>query len=214
MASDRLQKNTNFARNSENNMDKAVTDRIETNRRDYDRLLKDDNYTDVLFNPNNGGLKATHKGHKKNNPKEETYFGGLTSIDLEKKCQDVLYKNGYSCILENENIRGANGKLVSALDSITNEIAMDVKSATKNALNYRNMLIDKNNQLEKYNSRADVDKSNSVILYFHDPSFYDRQKVDSGFAAICNIISAKGKTNHIQEILCVVSDGRVIHFRY
>ena len=196
-------------------MDKALTIKIEANRKEYERLLKDDNYTDVRFNPDNGGLTAMHKGHKKNNPKEEKYFDGLTSIDLEKKCQDVLFKNGHSCILEKENIRDANGKLVSTLDSTTNGIAMDIRSATKNALNYRNMLDEKNNQLEKYNSRADVVvKSSSVILYFHDSSFYDSQKVGNGFAAISNILSAKGKTNHLQEIICVVSDGRIDHFRY
>jgi len=59
-----------------------------------------------------------------------------------------------------------------------------------------------------------VVKSNSVILYFHDASFYDRQKVESGFTAISNILSAKGKKNHIKEIICVVSDGRIDRFRY
>jgi len=193
-------------------MDRTLTDWIQRNKKDYERLLQDDNYTDVRFNPNNGGLIAKHKGHKKSNPKEEKYFGGLTSIDLEVNCQNVLFKNGYSCILEKENIRDVNGKLVSALDSITNGIAMDIKSATKNALNYRNMLDEKNNQLEKYNSRTDVVKSGSVILYFHDPSFFDQQKVKDGVKALNKLLAVKNKSNHIREIVCVVSDGQVKHF--
>ena len=191
-----------------------LTDKIEANRKEYERLKQDDNYIDVRFNPKNGGLMATHISHEKNNPKLEKYFEGLTSVDLEKKCQKILFKNGYSCILEKENVRGADGKFITSLDTTTNGKAMDIKSATKNAVNYRNMLDEKNIQLDKYNSRADVVKSNSVILYFHDPSFYERQKVDRGFAAISNILSAKGKTNHIQEIICVVSNEHVEYFRY
>ena len=133
-----LRDNPNFAGISVNEMDIALANRIEANREEYERLLKDSNYSDVQFDPKNSGLMAVHKGHKKNNPKEETYFNGLT----------------------------------------------------------------------------DVVKSNSVILYFHDASFYDKQKVENGYAAIGKILSAKGKTNHIQEIICVVSDGSIHHFRY
>jgi len=195
-------------------MDTARSEHIESNRIEYDRLLKDENYTSVRFNPQNGGLMAIHKGHKRNNPKEETYYDGLTSVDLEKKCQEILFKNGHRCVLENENIRDSNGNLVTALDSNTNGIAMDIRSATKNVRNYRNMLDEKNDQLEKYNRRADVVNSNAVILYFHDASFYNGQKVDDGYAAISNILSAKGKANHIKEIMCVVSDGCIHYFRY
>ena len=193
-------------------MDKALLDKIERNRIEYERLLRDENYTDVYFNPENGGLIATHKGHKKNYPRDETYFNGLTSIDLEDECQKVLFMNGYSCIRERENLKDANGKLVSTLDTITNGIKMDIKSATKKAVNYRNMLDDKNNQLANYNNRPDTVKSDSVILYFHDTSFYDRQKVIDGVKSLNKLLAAKNKTNHIKEIICVVSDGRVEHF--
>ena len=209
-----MKENAIFAGDLDNKMDDILKKRIEANKKEYARLLKDNNYDDVSYSHRTGGLMAVHKGHKKNSPKEETYFNGLTSIDLEKECQRVLFKNGYSCVLENENIRDATGKLLTTLDSTTNGMAMDIRSATKNALSYRNMLDEKNNQLEKYNGRADVKKSNSVILYFHDASFYDKQKVNYGFAAISKILSAKGMTNHIKEIICVVSDGRIVHFKY
>ena len=209
-----LKDNITFAGIYKIEMDKTISEQIEANRKEYERLLKDNNYTDVRFNPENEALSAIHKGHKKNNPKEETYYDGLTSIDLEKKCQEILFKNGHRCVLENENIKDANRNLVTTLDSNTNGIAMDIRSATRNVLNYRNMLYEKNDQLEKYNRRSDIVKSNSVILYFHDASFYNRQKVDDGYAAICNILSAKEKINHIKEIICVVSDGRIHHFRY
>lgn len=52
--------------NSENNReDDTEKARIEVNRREYERLKADPNYTDVEFNPKNGGLKATHVEHEK-----------------------------------------------------------------------------------------------------------------------------------------------------
>jgi len=191
-----------------------MEDVIKTNRKEYERLLRDGDYTDVRFNPQNGGLAAIHQGHRKSNPKEETYFNGLTSIDLEKECQNILFRNGYRCILEKEGIRGANGQFVTTLDSKTNGVAMDIKSATKNVPHYRNMLDEKNIQLGKYNSRKDVVKSGSVILYFHDSSFYYKQKVIDGVMALNKLLEVKNRANHINEIVCVVSDGRVEHFDY
>ena len=44
-------------------METAISERIEANRKEYERLLKDDNYTDVRFNPENWSLAATHKEH-------------------------------------------------------------------------------------------------------------------------------------------------------
>jgi hypothetical protein len=206
------EKTATFAGDSTINMERSLQDRIKANRKEYERLLKDDNYTDVKYDPNNGGLIATNKRHKKNSVRDETYFDGLTSIDLEEKCQNVLFRNGYSCIRERENIKDANGKLVSTLDTTTNGIPMDIKSATKNTINYRNMLDDKNNQLEKYNSRTDVVKSSSVILYFYDASFYDKQKVINGVSSFNKLLEGKNKTNHIKEIICVVDNGTVEHY--
>ena len=46
-----------------NRAEKAEAARIEANRREYERLKADPSYTDVEFNPKNGGLKASHVGH-------------------------------------------------------------------------------------------------------------------------------------------------------
>ena len=44
-------------------MDKALLKRIEANKKEYHRLLKDDNYIDVRFNEKTGALSAVHKEH-------------------------------------------------------------------------------------------------------------------------------------------------------
>ena len=46
-------------------MDKALIDRIEANKAEYERLLKDECYIDVRFNPKNGALsEASSTWHK------------------------------------------------------------------------------------------------------------------------------------------------------
>ena len=80
-------------------MNKALEDRIEANRIEYERLLKDENYTDVRFNPNNGALLAIHKEH---------YFDptigifGIQRGDYEKIASEVLFEYGMSIILNSE----------------------------------------------------------------------------------------------------------------
>ena len=62
--------------------------RIEENRKLYESLLKDPNYKDVQFNPQNGGLMATHKDHNFD-PNRGHY---------EKNVQKVGYNNGNSVV--------------------------------------------------------------------------------------------------------------------
>lgn len=45
----------------------SVRQRIEENKKLYDRLSKDKRFKDVEFNPTTGALKATHVGHKEGN---------------------------------------------------------------------------------------------------------------------------------------------------
>lgn len=70
-----------------------VQARIESNRQEYERLKADPNYTDVEFNPKNGGLKASHVGHNfdKNGGK------------YEKNVQYAGFISGHSVILEEED---------------------------------------------------------------------------------------------------------------
>lgn len=89
-------------------------ERIEANRREYDRLLADPKYKDVEFNPENGGLKATHIRHN---------FDGKTGW-YEKSVQEVGFNFGSSVILEEEIHSIQNKKNVEGtFDSLPFEIA-------------------------------------------------------------------------------------------
>lgn len=89
-------------------------ERIEANRREYERLLADPDYTDVEFNPKNGGLKAKHKNH--NIDKDKGWY--------ELEVQETAYQHGHSVILE-EEIHTIQGKknVEGLFDGLPFEIA-------------------------------------------------------------------------------------------
>lgn len=68
--------------------------RIEKNKKEYERLKNDSNYTKVVFDPKTGGLKADNINH--NFDKK----GG----DYERHVQNAGFKNGHSVILEAESM--------------------------------------------------------------------------------------------------------------
>lgn len=72
-----------------NSKDDADAARIEANRREYEGLKADANYSDVEFNPKNGGLKATHIEHN---------FDGDKGW-YEQHVQTTGYQSGHSIIL-------------------------------------------------------------------------------------------------------------------
>ena len=63
-----------------------------SNKREYYRLLKDGNYTDVRFNPKNGALMAIHKEHNFDKQKGQ----------YEKNVQKIGFDNGNAVIFESE----------------------------------------------------------------------------------------------------------------
>lgn len=163
-----------------NRRNDAEAARIEANRREYERLKADPNYTDVEFNPKNGGLKATHIEHEKHTKvdKKRLAFGTMTPWDLEKECQEILYQNGYSCILNSEHLfDAATGKQLKVLDSTTNGMQMDIASITQNGKNtIRSAISKKRQQIKEINAR-NGEHNNTLILHFHEPAYYYEEKV-------------------------------------
>ena len=187
-------------KNNKNNKSPEENQRIEANRILSKKLKKDPDYKDVVFNPSNGGLKATHIKHEDHtNDIKQTFFEDkLTSTDLEKKCQEILYRNGYSCILESEYIiNPKTGNQITSLDTTTNGERMDIRSVTKNGeKTISNIIKSKKKQLQKFNEVYGT-SFDCLILYFYDPSFYNESKVSD----------ALGQT--IRRVLCVFKDGTI-----
>lgn len=172
--------------------------RIEANRQEYERLKADPNYTDVKFNPENGGLKATHVEHEKHTDvdKKRLAFGTMTPWDLEQECQDILFQNGYSCIFNSEHVFDpVTKKQLKVLDTTTNGMPMDIVSITENGKNtIKNAFDRKKKQLRKVNE-INSTMYDRVILHFHDASFYNEEIVRKGL----------GKT--LKQIICVINSS-------
>ena len=190
-------------------------ERIKANRKDYEKLLHDINYTDVIFDKKNGGLKATHIGHITHNGENvERFFEGLTSSDLENECQEQLFKMGHKVIFNDESKR-KNGNQLPALDMIMDDICMDIHSVTGRGW-YSNIFVSKNDQLRRYNNRNDIhDKADSLCLYFHDSKLFNEIKMATSINYFKFYRDKKGKllNRHLKHVYCVIK-GRteLLHF--
>jgi len=126
--------------------------------------LKDDNYTEVRFNPKTGALSAIHKEH--NFDKTIGKFG-IPRGDYERISLAVLYDYGYSVILESEKLgrktKVAEGHLNGKLFEIKgiegdskNNIIKDIKDASK--------------------KRAEI-----IVLYYHEKNLFSEKQLQKSY---------------------------------
>ena len=180
---------------------------IEEHHQEYLTYKKDDNYKDVAFNWDNGGLKATHIGHIDHNKENEQRFfnGKLTSTDLEKECQEWAYQNGHCSIFCNETAKDDKGNQLPALDMILDGKRMDIRSITQNAENYANALRSKNKQLGNVKIKTGIDAV-CVCLYFHDAQMFSPDKVSDGMKKLKEYLdNGIIKEIRIKRVYCVVN---------
>ena len=183
---------------------------------EYLQLKKDKEYGDVEFDPETGGIKASHIGHKRNSTKE-TYFGEekLTAHDLEEECADTLFHAGHKVIFLDESKRDKHGDTFSALDIAVDGVSMDIRSITQAKSNYVNALTAKNKQLERYNLRSDVERADSLCLYFHDPAMFSDDRIKASIRSYNRIMSADAKergqeVQQSKKLLIVINGERKV----
>ena len=186
---------------------------------EYLRLKADKEYREVDFDPETGGLKATHIGHKSNSTKE-TYFGEekLTAHKLEVECADTLFRGGHRVIFLDERKLDKDGRPLSALDMSLDGVVMDIRSITMAKDNYVNALTAKNKQLERYNLRSDVARADSLCLYFHDPKMFSDERIKASIHSYNHIMLSdekeRGKeVKQIRKLLVVIrGEAKVLHY--
>ena len=139
-----------------NGYNQALVDYIEANRKEYERLLKDENYTDVRFNPINGALSAIHKDHRFDS---EMGIFGIERGEYERISLNVLYEYGQKVVLGSEKqeykIKMPDGEL--------NDKKFDIKGVEG---------IGKNNII---NDIKDANKKvvETIVFYQHDRNLFD-----------------------------------------
>ena len=174
-------------------------------RQTYERLKADPDYTDVKFDPKTGGVKATHRGHTQHtSAKERTYFDGLTGDDLERQCQDQLFRTGHTAILRDESQKDSNGNYLPSLDLELDGRLMDIRSITVGTY-YGNALMAKNKQLGNINKKTKI-KADSLCLYFHDSTLFSEERLLKDIKWYQNHVIEVGSKQRIKHLYVVV-DG-------
>ena len=159
-----LKDNPTFAGISVNEMVNEFAVKIETNRKEYQRFLNDDNYTDVRFNPKNGALSAIHKDHQ-----FDPTIGkfGLPRGNYERITLDVLYDYGRSAILGSE--RTPRG--IQVPDGLLDGYKFEIKGIEGTG---KNNII---NNLKDANRKG----AEAVILYYHDKNLFSEEQIQESY---------------------------------
>lgn len=185
-------------------------------KRQYIELLLDGNYEDVQYNPENGGLKARHKDHKKTNEKEEIVSNGKTGKEIEIDCQEELYRLGHTAILlgENENI---GGKTATCLDAIIDGVIMDIKSFKDTTDKVGNTLLQKNKQIMNYNRKRDVSigEKRPLCLFFNSKERFQAFDLGNDISWYLDNLNKnnnnRDEINAISKVICVVKGDKTVH---
>ena len=164
---------------------KVLSEKIEANRREYERLIKNDNYTEVRFNPKNGALAAIHREH---NFDPTIGIFEIPRGDYERISLNVLYEYGNSVILWSEKL----GRNVRALEGFLNGIPFDIKGIEGTG---------KRNIIDKI-SDASRKGAKTIVLYFHNESVFNLQRIINAYNGYLKL----SKTNRIQNVYYIIDN--------
>ena len=70
----------------------------------------------------------------------------------------------------------SKGNFASCLDLELDDVVMDIASITEKETKYGSALMRKNSQIRKARQQSG-DLSDSVLLFFHEPSFFSEQRL-------------------------------------
>ena len=166
-------------------MDLPEQKRIEENRKLYEKLSKDKDYTDVEFNPQNGGLKAVHIGHN------FAKVGGK----YEKEVMNIGYNNGHKVILGDE--RGNDSKHI---EGTWDDQPMEVSGKNgKSTNNIKKGLI---HCAEKPGCKV------AIILIYEDE--FDETLFPAALVRYAGLENAEGSWVAFDEVICM-QDGKIVY---
>jgi len=163
-------------------MDDYYKTRIEASRKAYERLLKDENYTEVRFNPENGALSAVHIDHN-----FDPTIGkfGIPRGDYERKALSVLFEYGNRVILESEK----KGYEIKTPDGFLNGTIFDIKGIEGSS----------RRAIKDAFSKASGQGAEIVVLYFHDKNMLNIDAIKDSYSMY--LINSRSK--RIKTIYCI-----------
>ena len=135
----------------------------EENYNEYLRLLQDDDYLDVTYDNESGGVSAVHKLHKFD---KQPGLYGLRRGDYERLSINVLREGGYRIILESEHSK-QNTRIC---DGYLDDIPLEIKAVEGDGIW---TICTKLLQAEKQHAQ-------SVVLFFPDIKLFSEERVFDG----------------------------------
>ena len=159
-------------------MNSALVTKIEANRKEFERLLKDSDYIDVRFNPINGALVAVHKEHH-----FDPTIGkfGIARGDYERISLEVLFDYGKTIVLDSEYTKDG----IKTPDGFLDGKYFEIKGIE--GIGGRN-IIDKI-------SDAGHQGAESLVLYYHDSNMFDLQKIINSYKGYSKLSFSKKVKN-------------------
>ena len=168
------------------NIDEDTTCK-EERKKQFEELKADPKYIDVDFNPNNGGLKATHLDHKFDNKKGW----------YERRIQSIGFKEGHAVVLEAEPGNTFKHKYS---EGTWNGNVMEIAGAeTGNSANIRNAL---KHCASKPNVKV-------AVVFFPDSNALSVLNIEKGIARY-NGLKGTSQWKLFEEILFISNDGKII----
>ena len=167
----------------------------EENYNEYLRLLQDDDYLDVTYDIESGGVSAVHRLHKFD--KQMGPFGCRRG-DYEIQVVSVLRANGFRVLLESEE----SPFYAKNNDGLLNDSPMDIKTIESRGVW---SISTKLRESEKQGA-------NVVILYFPTPTLYSIDRVLDGISKYENNPQIHANKT-ITDCLVIVEDRIVNHLK-
>ncbi len=165
------------------------TNKIQERLKDFQQLSKNPNYTDVKFNKETGGLKASHRLHSFD-PNKGHY---------EKEARDILFNNGHKIILEKE-LPDKGEKVIDGIkhiDGYLNNSPCDISTILGNG----------KNTIKKALQHSEIKEAKTAILYFPNENSYSKERMSKGLEMF------KAYSNHIFENIVIIADNEVILYK-
>ena len=161
---------------------------------EYLLLLQDDQYYEVLYDEESGGVSAIHQEHRFD--KQPGPFGVRRGV-YELMAIDALRKKGHVVILESE--RAPDG--VKTPDGKLDGKAMDIKA------------IENTGQWTIKNKfhQATKQKIEILVFYYHLHDLFSIEKIEDGWKRFIQDIDSQRYEKTIKKVLCVV-EGEVVEW--
>ncbi len=165
---------------------KEEVEHIEKRRAEFEKLLANKDYLDVVFDEKTGGLKATHRLHS---------FDKVTG-KYEKEAQNILYGQGHSIILEKELADKGEQTIdgIKHIDGTLNFIPMDISTIKGTG-----------NDTIKRALKHSIEKNAKIAVLYYTENTFNLERLHTGIRKFNGL-----KLGKFEQIIYIV-EGKVYY---